>query len=275
MTPEGRLGADGSAGGACRRGRLRDGGLFAAVLAVLVCCAGAQADQSLDVAVLPGAFISPASPLVIELYTSQGCSSCPPADRVAGRLARHKHLLVLSLPVTYWDYLGWKDTLADASFDSRQRNYAQEMGRRLVYTPQMVVDGESHVIGSDRGKVTKAIRTQAKRLSRRIGINFSRSGRMLRLNVAAGPDDIGPIDATVWLVRYDPSHTVKIGRGENRGRTLTYTNVVRSIEPVGVWRGNPVTLRVPDPPNAAGSRIAAILQDDSIGEILGAARLGN
>jgi hypothetical protein len=175
---------------------------------------------------------------VLELFTSQGCSSCPPADRLMTAWARDPGLVALSYPVDYWDYLGWKDTLAKHDFSVRQQAYAQSRGDRDVYTPQMVVNGLVHVVGSDDHAVQKAITaTTAKPdvLTVPVGIADSPGGYI----VAVGP---GPGKGGIWLVPIEKSARVKIGRGENDGATVTYSNVARGLRSIGQYEGRPVTL---------------------------------
>jgi hypothetical protein len=175
---------------------------------------------------------------VIELFTSQGCSSCPPADRLMTAWARDPGLVALSYPVDYWDYLGWKDTLAKHDFAVRQHAYAQARGDRDVYTPQVVVNGLVHVVGSDDGAVQKAIAATSGKpdvLTVKVGIADSPGGYI----VAVGP---GPGKGGIWLVPIERSARVKIGRGENDGATVTYSNVARSVRSIGTYEGRPVTL---------------------------------
>ena len=193
---------------------------------------------------------------VVELFTSQGCSSCPPADRLAAVLARDPSLAVLSLPVDYWDRLGWKDSFAQHAFTRRQEAYASGRGDGEVYTPQAVVNGAAHAVGSDRS----AILALASGLPARVRID----GGVAHLD--------GSGDGTVLLASFWRARTVSIGRGENASATVTYTNVVRALTPVARWSGGPATL--PLPALEPDSGLAVLVQRGSLdqpGEILGAA----
>jgi hypothetical protein len=156
---------------------------------------------------------------VVELFTSQGCSSCPPADALIGELAKERDLVVMTMPVDYWDYLGWKDTLADPAFTARQKGYAKARGDGQVYTPQVVVNGGSHAVGSDRSAIEAATKAQPARLERsRVGGGGRRQGVGLW---SARPAP--PAAPRCGSVRFAKKRTVAIGRGENSGRTVTYS----------------------------------------------------
>jgi hypothetical protein len=181
---------------------------------------------------------------VIELFTSQGCSSCPAADKVLGELAADRSLVPISVPIDYWDYLGWKDTLADPRNTARQKAYAHARGDGQVYTPQVVVNGSVHALGSDKAAIELAI---AK--SRKVGA-MSLSPVTLafgdgRLNVAVPDVADGRSGAEVWLVGLVKAATVAIGRGENKGRTITYNNVVRRWIKLGDWTGKANSWSIP------------------------------
>jgi hypothetical protein len=181
---------------------------------------------------------------VIELFTSQGCSSCPPADKVIAEYANDPSVIALSLAVDYWDYLGWKDTLALSGHSNRQRAYARARGDRQVYTPQAVVDGAVHVLGSDKVAIERAIRqTQEQHAPLGLPVTIERSGDKLTVSVPASKDEKG--QAEVWLCPITKSVPVVIGRGENSGHTLTYTNVVRRWIKLGDWTGKAETFNVP------------------------------
>jgi hypothetical protein len=181
---------------------------------------------------------------VIELFTSQGCSSCPPADKLAGELAHDPSLLVMSLPVDYWDYLGWKDTLALRSHTERERAYANARGDREVYTPQVVVNGLVHVLGSDKAAIEKAIaQTQATAAPLTLPVKITIADGKVTVNVPAAKDEHS--SGEVWLCPITSKAPVAIGRGENRGHTLTYTNVVRRWVKLGDWNGKAESFSVP------------------------------
>ncbi len=182
---------------------------------------------------------------VVELFTSQGCSSCPPADRLLTALARNPGVIAVSFPVDYWDYIGWKDTLASASFTARQKAYAATRGDGHVYTPQMIVDGRSDVVGSDRDEIDRAMdvnRGRAGALS--VPIKLRDAAGLLHVEVGAGSGDLARGTAEVFVLRVARTRTVTIERGENRGRSITYTNVVRAMRKIGEWHGEPASFDI-------------------------------
>jgi hypothetical protein len=181
--------------------------------------------------------------VVVELFTSQGCSACPPADRIIGDLSHDPGVIALSLPVTYWDYLGWKDTLAHSAFTERQRAYAGMRGDRQVYTPQAVINGASAVIGSDRAALEHTIRDPGTAVSLPVPIESAVKGDRILVDVGAAPD--AGRRAELWLLAVARAREVAIGRGENRGKTVTYRNVVRGMHRVGLWAGAPAHYEVP------------------------------
>jgi hypothetical protein len=181
---------------------------------------------------------------VVELFTSQGCSSCPPADQLLAQLAGDSTLIAMSVHIGYWDYIGWKDTLADPRNAARQRGYAYARGDGKVYTPQAVVNGSVHALGSDRAAIEHAI---AK--SRRLG---AMSLPPVRLTVADGGLEVAVPDgaeertaAEVWLWGLTKAVTVAIARGENKGRDITYHNVIRRGLKLGDWNGKAGSWSVP------------------------------
>jgi len=183
---------------------------------------------------------------VVELFTSQGCSSCPPADKIIGELARDPSVIAMSMPIDYWDYLGWKDTLADARFSARQKAYSKMRGDREVYTPQAVVNGEVHVIGSDREGIEGAIgATRKNETVMSVPVMMTLAGRQLNVSVAASTRGPAAMHGEVWICSISKAVPIEIGRGENRGRELTYYNVVRNLLKVGDWNGNPGSWTVP------------------------------
>jgi hypothetical protein len=180
---------------------------------------------------------------VIELFTSQGCSSCPPADRVLYDLAREPGIVALSFPVDYWDYLGWKDTLASPAFSARQRAYASARGDRQVFTPQVVVNGKVSCVGSDRAQIGRSMtRAAAGRQSLPVRIDIAEKGTMLAIEVGRAEP---PASGEVWVLPVAKEREVAIGRGENRGRSVTYANVVRGMTRAGFWSGAPAHFEVP------------------------------
>lgn len=206
-----------------------------------------------------------AHPTVVELYQSQGCSSCPPAIANINQLADRPDILALTFAVTYWDQLGWKDTFAKAAFTDRQRDYARGAGRGRVATPQTFINGKVVTNGGNRSQLIAAIRAG------------DRGATGPAITVADGKVSIGngtaKESATIWLVHYDKrALDVPIRAGENGGRTLTHRNVVRSLERIGKWDGAPVTVSA-----AAASdphwRSAILVQEGTGGKILAAARI--
>src|SRR5579875_1219036 len=181
---------------------------------------------------------------VIELFTSQGCSSCPAADKPLGQLRQDPSIVALSLPVDYWDYLGWKDTLALHGHTVRQQAYAQARGDREVYTPQVVVNGVVHALGSDKAAIEKAItETQAKDSPLTVPVALHVSDGKLTVNIADASSSTG--SAEVWLCPFASKIPVTVERGENRGHTLTYYDVVRRWVKLGDWQGKAQTFSVP------------------------------
>ena len=219
-------------------------------------------------------------PAVIELFTSQGCSSCPPADALMGQLSKDRgDVIVLSLPVDIWDYNGWKDTLARPEFSVRQKHYSQSRGDHQVYTPQVVVDGQVHGVGSDRGQLMTLMQeTSAVRQAQSAPLDVREVNGMLVVDVGEGSGDLGR-GAGVWLMRVVKSRTVTVGRGENRGREITYTNVVRSMVRLGFWNGAAARFEMPLPETRADDAdgYVVIVQKswgDTLGPILAASKGG-
>jgi hypothetical protein len=211
---------------------------------------------------------------VVELFTSQGCSSCPPADQIIGELAKDPNVIAISLPIDYWDYLGWKDTLADSRFSARQKAYSRMRGDRDVYTPQVVVNGTKHVIGSDRARIEGAIGETKKDGVMSVPVTMSVSGKQLTVSVAAGKEPAAR--GEVWICSVSKAVPITISRGENRGREVTYHNVVRNLLKVGDWNGSSGSWTVPLESIAReGVDAAAVfVQDgsrDKPGPMLGAA----
>jgi hypothetical protein len=183
---------------------------------------------------------------VVELFTSQGCSSCPPADQIIGELAKDPSVIALSLPIDYWDYLGWKDTLADSRFSARQKAYSHMRGEREVYTPQVVVNGSAHVIGSDRARIEHAIEDTKKADGvMSVPISMTLAGKQINISVAASGSWPAAAHGEVWICSISKAVPIAIGRGENRGREITYHNVVRDLLKVGDWNGSSDSWTVP------------------------------
>ena len=181
---------------------------------------------------------------VIELFTSQGCSSCPPADKLIGEFAADPSLVSLSLPIDYWDYLGWKDTLADPRHAARQRAYSKVRGDREVYTPQVVVNGSLHALGSDRSAIEKAIaksRENPATLSLPVKLTVADG----RLAVSLPERSDARVPAEIWIAGLAREISVVIKRGENKGKTITYHNVARRWLKLDTWNGKANTWTVP------------------------------
>ncbi|MEX2617477.1 MAG: DUF1223 domain-containing protein [Alphaproteobacteria bacterium] len=210
------------------------------------------------------------SPVVVELFTSQGCSSCPPAEAYLRELADRPDIIALELHVDYWDYIGWKDPFAAHAFVERQRNYSGNLGERYVYTPQMVIGGRTHAVGSDRSQVEAAIRSVRDQMSPGPSLVLSRDGDKIQVQ-------IGAIDSgdtfDVYFVTYDAKHVTKIQRGENRGMTLINRNIVRTFEHIGNWVGKPLDLTVSLAGKKGDGGCAVLVQEQDAGPILTAASL--
>jgi len=231
-----------------------------AVCALLVAAMALTADRS-----------AAGEPLtVVELFTSQGCSSCPPADDLVGELAGRDGVLALSEHVDYWDYLGWRDPFAIPTATQRQRDYARRLGPGYIYTPQMVIQGASQVTGSNREAVFN--RLDEPELGSPLAVDIGRTGDG-RIVITVGAAPAGE-DAVVWLVLFDKEHTTRVSRGENRGREVRNYNVVRSFTRIGSWNGEATTITAIMPEaEGIGDGCAAIVQAQNTGRILGAARL--
>jgi hypothetical protein len=203
-------------------------------------------------------------PVVLELFTSEGCSSCPPADRLLHELAlSHADVLPLAFHVTYWDYLGWRDPFALPVATDRQRHYAAALPGGTLYTPQLVIDGTREAVGSDRGEVAAGIALAQADARQEVTLMLRRSADGVTIDIGAG-DGSG----TVYLVSYDAEHRTAVGRGENGGKTLLEANIVRSFVPVLQWRG--AAMRV-DQARPVGEHLAAFVQTAD-GRILAAIR---
>jgi len=225
----------------------------------------AQALASAAALMLAGSAVAqPAAPVqVVELYTSQGCSSCPPADAALAQISARPDILALSFGVTYWDDLGWKDTFAQSKFTDRQWAYARGLRHAQVATPQVVVNGRVDVVGQSVGEIDQALRRAALPAG---GPSVALAGTRVAIDGAAPKRP-----ADVWLVRYDPNvERVPVKRGENTGKTLPIKNVVRELTKLGGWTGGPKTYAVP--PGPAGLKTAILLQAGPGGPILAAAK---
>jgi hypothetical protein len=209
--------------------------------------------------------------VVVELFTSQGCSSCPPADALLGRLAGEENVLALSLHVDYWDYLGWRDRFARPENTRRQKAYAAMIGARSIYTPQAIVQGEDRLVGSDEVTLRAAISRQAAQ-PRRCVLELTPQSDHVLVRVEPDPA-VGATDGGILhLVTYDQPQEILIESGENVGWKITYTNVVRDWMKIGKWDGRSTAIYAAPLP-AMGRGLAVILQEGPVGRILAAARL--
>lgn len=206
-------------------------------------------------------------PVVVELYTSQGCSSCPPADALLAELAEEPGVIPLALHVDYWDYIGWSDDFANPGFTKRQKSYARAAGERMIYTPQMIVGGVERVVGHEPEAVAAAIARVAHSPSP-VRLNVVRVGKQVLIRAEANP----PLDAPamVQLVGYRPGATVEIEHGENQGLSVEYRNIVTSWERLGDWSGlAPLEIAA----TAGEGPGVVIVQRQGPAEILAAARV--
>jgi hypothetical protein len=203
-------------------------------------------------------------PILVELFTSEGCSSCPPADALLAELAARPDLLALSFHVDYWNKFGWKDPFSSPAATARQQRYAELLGLATVYTPQIVLDGRWQAVGSNRAEVERAM--GAARRSRE-GVSVTLAVEHGRVKIALGPDD-SAASASVLLIGFDRRQVSGVSRGENSGRTLAHADVVNSIEEIGQYDGRAQTIEAPL--GRTADRVAAIVQARD-GRVLGAA----
>jgi hypothetical protein len=220
-------------------------------------------------AILPGSGFAQRAPVVVELFTSQGCSSCPPADEILAEIAEWPDVIALALHVDYWDYLGWKDSFGQEAHSRRQRAYAKAAGQRSIYTPQMVVQGADHVVGANRERLTSLIAAHQARAPD-AELEIARDGASLRVSVApASTRGVGPSE--IFLVRFAELETVAIERGENAGQAIDYANIVTDWSSVARWDGrSPAEFSVDAPGPVA---VAVIVQRERLGPVLTAASL--
>ena len=203
------------------------------------------------------------SPIVVELYQSQGCSSCPPANAAVNAVADQPGVIALSFAVTYWDRLGWKDVFADKAYTQRQYDYAHALGNANVATPQIIINGKTAITGIKPGELARGIKASFPLAK---GPSIEIANNRVTIGKGAGPAD-------VWLVRYDPrAQNVAIRSGENTGRTLPHKNIVRSLEKLGEWNGIAESFKLPA---ASPSQLKTVilLQRIRAGEIIAAKSL--
>ncbi len=206
--------------------------------------------------------------VVVELYTSQGCSSCPPADAYLANFANDPQVILLSLHVDYWDYIGWEDNFANPAFTTRQKAYARAINSRTIYTPQIVVGGTDRVEGFEPSTFEAYLARHAATPAP-VSLTLGRTANTLTINASSGQPFADP--ARVDIVRYIPSETIAIERGENAGQSITYHNIVTSWQTLGEWSGQgPLTLTT----EVAGSDpVVVIIQAAGPSAILAAAQL--
>jgi hypothetical protein len=224
---------------------------FKATLAALMLCSATAAHAQ-------------ARPAVVELFTSEGCSSCPPAEAYLGELASQGNVLALAFHVDYWDNLGWKDRYALGTATRRQETYAQALGHSSVYTPQVVIDGKSDYVGTDRKNIAKALAVT------RAGVPIAITLQAGQINVQLDPSG-SAASSDVILVSYLRSAVTPVGRGENAGRTLQEFNLVRSIEPLGKWDGHAKTYQLTASALPRDATDIAVLVQDAGLHVVGAA----
>ena len=210
--------------------------------------------------------------VVVELFSSQGCKSCPAADKLLAELRTMPGVLALTFHVDYWDYLGWKDTLASPEFSQRQYDYAKARGDMDVFTPQMVVNGSKQMVGSQRSEVF-AVLAQSRRTSWPVALSISDTAKEMVIEIGAGDAEQ---EATLWVMPVMERTSVKIEKGEMAGREATYVNVVRKLVPAGMWKGDATRITLPKeglmPPGATAC--VALLQQGKLGPVLGCACWG-
>ena len=238
----------------------RAGGAIAAALALSFLPSLATADQPVPATVAD-------YPVVLELFTSEGCNSCPPADALLGQLAQQHDLLPLAFHIDYWDYLGWKDPYSSKFATARQSAYGRVLDV-MVYTPQMVVDGARDAIGSDEAAVKLAIEAERARPKLKLAVLRDERGE-LKVAIPAGEGQSPP--SSVYEALFDSSHVTPVGRGENSGRTLTEFNIVREWRKIGEWTGNATELSLGlEPRSNTFDACAIIVQEGNNGPVRGA-----
>ncbi len=225
--------------------------------------------MTLAVGATGAAWVPPPSPrlVVAELFTSQGCSSCPPADALLRELAGRPDVLALGFHVTYWNSLGWADPYSLPAATARQQHYAGLLGDDSVYTPELVVDGRQGVVGSDRDAVLAALSAASVRSGTQPSLTVSGAGGEIVVTVSGAAAPVPP--ASVVAIGFDLEHRTPVGRGENAGRSLLEANIVRAVTPIGLWAGGAGVIHAGRP---AGDRVAVLLQAAD-GHILAATRL--
>ena len=217
----------------------------------------------------PRSLRAPVRPVVVELFTAQGCAGCPQANRMLGDIAERKGVIALTYSVDYWDYLGWRDTFAMPEFTARQRAYVGKLKLKEIYSPEIVVGGAGETPAVDQDKLNTLLDSEAKSRAVAPALSFVRSGQKVMVGKGAVPRG----GAELWLVVYDPMRRdVRVKTGENAGKTVTHVNVVRGVTRLGTWIGRGRTYEVPMDAIAPNYQAVAILQGQDGGPILAAAR---
>lgn len=241
---------------------------FSALILIPLSIAASACQQQVEVApkaqAKTAAIVSTAAnPIVVELYQSQGCSSCPPANAALNAVADQPGVLALSFAVTYWDRLGWKDIFADKAYTQRQYDYAHALGNPNVYTPQIVINGKTPLTGIKRGELANAI-AASQPISG--GPSIKADKGLVTIGTGSGA-------ANIWLVQYDPqTHNVAIRSGENDGRTLPHKNIVRKLAKLGEWRGASASFKLP---TASADKLGTVIlvQRPGAGAIIAARKI--
>lgn len=223
---------------------------------------------------------SAVQPGVVELFTSQGCSSCPPADANLAEFAQRDDIIALAYHVDYWDYLGWSDTLANPENTQRQRDYAAALGQRSVYTPQAVINGRKHGNGADKAAIERML-SETTTQSMRVDVSIRMGADSVVIEATQGGEGGDVVKANLMLVFFDAKTMVKILRGENAGKRVVYWNAVTGVQTAGMWHGEDLRLEIPisELRRKGSGGCAALLQsvgkDGAPGAIIGAAVLKN
>lgn len=215
--------------------------------------------------------------VLLELFTSQGCSSCPRADALLPGFIARKDVIAISMSIDYWDYLGWRDTFGQAIFTARQKSYGKRIGDGIIYTLQIIVDGRAHLNGSDQQAIEALIdqRIEERAKSANVGLDVMTRDDMLVVSVGETPEGMKVGKATLWMALFSKAKSVKIRRGENRGRVLTYHNVVRELAPIGRWTGKKMVLKLPKKQimQRGADGCVILLQNGDGGPIVAAAQM--
>ncbi len=227
--------------------------------------------------IMEGTATSSEPKVLLELFTSQGCSSCPKADALLPTFIARKDVIALSMSIDYWDYLGWRDTFGQSIFTARQRSYGKKIGDGIIYTPQIIVDGRLHINGGDKKAILALIEQRKKEWAQHphVALEVKTLDDMLVITVGKAPSGTAVKKATLWMALFSKEKTVKVRRGENRNRFLTYHNVVRELAPIGRWMGDRMTLRLPKKQimQRGADGCVILLQDGDGGPIVAATQM--